>query len=448
MSQMLSRRQLLSSLAVGVGGVSASGWFPALAADLASRPKRTRHCVLLWMSGGPTQTDTFDMKPNHANGGEFKEIETQASGLRFSEHLPKLAAMADRLAVLRGLSTKEGDHGRGTYLMRTGHAPMGPVQYPGIGSTLANQLGSSGATLPNYVSIGPYRAFNQDSFGPGFLGPRLGPLIVGAADVTGATTTGPTANPGQGFPELKVQALQRLADISESRMQKRLEMWKSLQADFLAANRGTAARTHNMVYAGAVQLMNSRDSTAFDLSCEPEKLREEYGRSVFGQGCLLARRLIERGVACVEVSLGTNSGGAGWDTHAGNFNAVKSLSAELDAGWATLMKDLADRGLLDSTTILWMGEFGRTPQINANAGRDHFPAAWSTVLAGGGIAGGQSWGQTSEDGMTVVDGRISVNDLLATLCSAVGIDEGASQIDNSGRPIPITDGIPIQAVLS
>jgi uncharacterized protein (DUF1501 family) len=194
--------------------------------------------------------------------------------------------------------------------------------------------------------------------------------------------------------------------------------------------------------------MNSQDSKVFDLSTESEKLREEYGRSIFGQGCLLARRLIEHGVACVEVSLGTNSGGPGWDTHSANFSTVKNLSAELDAGWATLMKDLADRGLLDSTTILWMGEFGRTPQINNNAGRDHFPAAWSTVLAGGGIAGGQAFGQTSNDGTTVVDGQVSVADLLATLCEAVGIESDASQVDNNGRPIRITDGIPIQAVLS
>ena len=176
---------MLGSLAVGLGGVSASGWFPALAADLASRPQRTRHCVLLWMSGGPTQTDTFDMKPNHANGGEFKEIETKAAGLRFSEHLPKLAAMADQLAVLRGLNTKEGDHGRGTYLMRTGHVPMGPVQYPGIGSTLANQLGSGEATLPNYVSIGPYRAFNQDAFRPGISRSATEPVDRGRVGYSG-----------------------------------------------------------------------------------------------------------------------------------------------------------------------------------------------------------------------------------------------------------------------
>jgi hypothetical protein len=443
MSTTFSRRQLLHSLAAGIGGVSVSGWFPGFAAELAKNPQRKRHCVLLWMSGGPTQTDTFDMKPGHPNGGEFQEIETRSPGLRFSEHLPKLAAMSDRLAVLRGLSTKEGDHGRGTYLMRTGRTPMGPIQYPSIGASLAHQLGCDDLALPSYVSVGPYRALSQEAFGPGFLGPRFGPLIVGASDIPGAM-----ANNGQGFPELKVQSLDRLAGITAARMEKRLEMWKSLQADFLAANRGGAAKTHNTVYEGAVQLMNSKDAKAFDLSEEPMALRDEYGKSVFGQGCLLARRLIERGVAFVEVSLGTSSGGVGWDTHADNFNAVRNLSAVLDAGWATLMKDLAERGLLESTTILWMGEFGRTPQINTNAGRDHFPGAWSTVLAGGGIAGGQAYGRTSDDGTTVVDGQISVADLLSTLCLAVGVGPEVTQMANTGRPIPITDGTPIKAVLS
>jgi len=437
----LSRRQLLNSLAVGVGGLSASGWFPALAAELAAR--QSRHCILLWMSGGPSQTDTFDLKPNHANGGEFKEIATQAPGLRFSEHLPKLAAMSNRLAVLRGLSTKEGDHGRGTHLMRTGHPPMGAIQYPCIGASLANQLGHAELTLPSYVSIGPYRAFNQEAFGAGFLGPRFGPLIVGASDIPGAM-----AARGQGYPELKVQSLDRPQGLTDARMTRRLEMWRNLQTEFLSANRGTAAQTHNTIYAGALQLMNSKDAQAFDLAQEPDELREAYGRSVFGQGCLLARRLIERDVSFVEVSLGTSSGGVGWDTHADNFNAVRNLSATLDAGWGTLMGDLADRGLLDSTTILWMGEFGRTPQINGNAGRDHFPGAWSTVLAGGGIAGGQAYGRTSDDGVTVVDGKITVADLLATLCQAVGVGPDATQMANTGRPIPIADGTPIKAVLS
>lgn len=441
MTTRLSRRQLLGTLAAGIGGISASGWFPLFANQLENNPHRKRHCILLWMSGGPSQTDTWDMKPHHENGGEFAEIQTAAPGLRFSEHLPKLAAMADKLAVLRGLSTKEGDHGRGTYLMRTGQKPMGPVQHPSIGASLANQLGAGDMTLPEYVSIGPYRAFNQDAFGPGFLGPRFSPLIVGAADIPGALS-----NNARGFPELKVQALERSDGITEARMSKRLEMWRRLQSDFLSTRAG-AAKTHNTVYEGAVRLMNSKDAKAFDLSEEPESLREEYGNSVFGQGCLMARRLVERGVAFVEVSLGTNSGGVGWDTHADNFNAVRQLSEELDAGWATLMRDLDDRGLLSSTTILWMGEFGRTPQINGNAGRDHFPAAWSTVLAGGGVAGGVAYGATSDDGAAVVDGQIGVQDLLATLCEALGVG-GASNMSPSGRPIPIADGNPIKAVLA
>ncbi len=438
----LSRRQLLGSLAAGIGGASVSGWFPAFADQLAANPNRKRHCVLLWMSGGPTQTDTWDMKPGHANGGEFKEIQTASPGLRFSEHLPKLAAMSDRLAVMRGLSTNEGDHGRGTYLMRTGHTPAGPINYPSIGSSLAWHLFDGELALPGNVAVGAFRAFNSDAFGAGFLGPRFGPLFVGASDIPGAMT-----NNAQGFAELKVQSLERSVGISEGRMNKRLDIWQKLQADFLAT-RGGAAKTHNTVYQGAVQLMNSDDAKAFDLSSEPEKLREEYGRSVFGQGCLLARRLIEKGVPFIEVSLGTSSGGVGWDTHSDNFNAVRTLSEELDAGWATLMRDLDDRGLLESTTILWMGEFGRTPTINPSAGRDHFPAAWTTVLAGGGIAGGQAFGKTNEGGTAVVDGQIGVEDLLATLAEAVGVGAGASVMAPSGRPMPISDGNPVKEVLA
>lgn len=437
----LSRRQLLGTLAAGIGGASVSGWFPAFADQLATNPNRKRHCVLLWMSGGPTQMDTWDLKPGHANGGEFKEIQTASPGLRFSEHLPKLAAMSDKLAVMRGLSTNEGDHGRGTYLMRTGKPPGTPIRFPSIGASIANQLFQSEVKLPGNVSIGAFRAFNSDAFSSGYLGPRFGPLFVGASDMPGAV-----ANNAQGFAELKVAALERANGITEGRMNKRLDIWQKLQTDFLAT-RGGAAKTHNSIYRGAVELMNSEDTKAFDLSSEPEKLREEYGRSVFGQGCLLARRLIERDVPFIEVSLGTSSGGAGWDTHADNFNAVKTLSSELDAGWATLMRDLNDRGLLESTTILWMGEFGRTPVINPSAGRDHFPAAWSTVLAGGGIAGGQAFGKTNEGGTAVVDGQIGVDDLLATLIEAIGIGAKAANRSPDGRPMPISEGTPVKEVL-
>ncbi len=447
MTVRFSRRQLLGSLMATAAGGSASGWFPAFAHQLAADPKRSRHCILLWMSGGPAQTDTFDLKPNHENGGEFKEIQTNAPGLSFSEHLPKLAKMGDKLAVIRSLTTKEGDHGRGTFLMRTGHPPAGPIRYPSIGSTLSNQLGGDALGLPGYVSIGPFRAFNQDAFGPGFLGPRFGPLIVGASDMPGQGIARPRGNNGQPppFPELKVQSLQRAAQITETRFTKRLELWRQLQSNFLATRSEGAPKTHNTIYEGAVRLMDSEDALAFNLGDEPDELREAYGRNVFGQGCLLARRLVERGVPFIEVSLG---GGAGWDTHSDTFNQVANLSRDLDAGWATLMKDLDDRGLLESTTILWMGEFGRTPTINANVGRDHFPAAWSCVLAGGGIAGGQAFGKTSEDGNEVVDGQVGVGDVLATLCQALGVESDTMQMSNIGRPLPVTDGIPIEAILS
>jgi len=428
-------------------GATSSGWFPAFADSLIAEPQRRRHCILLWMSGGPSQMDTFDLKPEHENGGEFAAIETSAPGLRISEHLPKLAKLGDRLAVVRGLNTREGDHGRGTFLMRTGHPPMGPIQYPSIGATLSHQLGGDGtAGLPGYVCVSPFRVFSQDAFGPGFLGPRFGPLVVGASDVYGAPAA-PQGNNGQPppFPELRVQSMDRAAGITEARFNKRLEIWKRLQSDFLATRLEGAPKTHNTVYEGAVRLMGSEDAGVFDLAEEPEALREEYGRTEFGQGCLLARRLVERGVPFVEVSLG---GGAGWDTHADNFNQVANLSRNLDAGWATLMNDLSQRGLLDSTTIVWMGEFGRTPTINTNGGRDHFPNAWSCVLAGGGIAGGQAYGKTSDDGNEVVDGKVGVGDVLATLCEALGVSSDTMQQSNIGRPLPVTEGTPIHAILS
>lgn len=440
---MTNRRQFLQTVAFSGIGLSHSGWFPALAAQAVESKRPSRHCILLWMSGGPAQTDTFDLKPDHANGGEFKEIATKSAGLRFSEHLPKLAMHSEHLAVLRGLSTGEGDHGRGTYLMRTGHVPLSPVPYPSIGASLAHQLGNSDRAMPGYVSIGAFRALNPEAFGSGFLGPRYSPLFVGASDMPGAVPNG-----AQGYPELRVQSLERIAGITDARAKRRLALWQGLQKDFLAANRGPAAETHNTVYTGALRLMNSQEADAFRLEDEPAMLREAYGRSAFGQGCLLARRLVERGVAFVEVSLGTSSGGAGWDTHSDGFNAIKRLSADLDAGWSTLMTDLKDRGLLEETTIIWMGEFGRTPRINSSVGRDHFPDAWSAVLAGGGIAGGQAYGKTSDNGQSVIDGQITTGDLLATLCRAVGLPQNASLTGTDGRPIPLADGTPIQAVLS
>jgi uncharacterized protein (DUF1501 family) len=446
MSRMTRRRWLkATSLGLFGAGLSASGWLPALAADLAADPRRRRRCVLLWMNGGPSQLDTFDMKPGHENGGPIKEIETAVPGLRFSEHLPKLAEQADKLAVLRGLSTKEGDHGRGTYLMRTGHPPMGPVQFPTIGSSLFKELGRDDDPLPGFVSIAPYRAFNPAAFAPGFLGPRYGPLTVGATDVFQAQAN----QPAGGYAELRVDDLRPASGIDSARLARRMDLWSGLQASFLAGHPLPSPLAHDTVYRRAARLIEGETSSAFDLEEEPASVRDAYGKSRFGQGCLLARRLVERGVPFVEVTCGAFGGGQiGWDTHRNNFEAVKNLSAELDAGWATLMKELDERGLLESTTLLWMGEFGRTPKINQGAGRDHYPAAWTAVLAGGGIRGGQAHGRTSDDGMTVEEGRIEVGDLLATLCAALGVPPDRQNISDIGRPFRIAEGTPIRAVLA
>ena len=445
----IDRRRWMQAASMGLLGASASGWFPALAEELAARQaeggKRRRQCILLWMAGGPTQTDTFDMKPGHANGGQFKEVATKAPGLRMSEHLPKIGAMADRLAVVRSLSTKEGDHGRGTYVVRTGQKPQGPIQFPAIGSTLSKALGREDDAVPHYVSISPYRAFNQAAFGPGFLGPRYAALSVGATD--GFQAAQPQA--AGSYAELKVDDLLPAGGVDPEQFNSRLELWRAMQAKFLATHRGPSPVAHQTVYERALRLMNSSAAKAFDLNEESTSVRDAYGRGRFGQGCLMARRLIERGVSFVEVTLGAIADNSiGWDTHAGNFPAVKALSGELDAGWGTLMKELSERGLLDTTTILWIGEFGRTPKINPQAGRDHFPAAWSCVFGGGGIKGGQAYGKTNEGGEEVVEGKVDVPDILATLCAAVGVDPEDTNVSEQGRPIKIAEGKPIREILA
>lgn len=439
-----SRRDILKAASLGLLGFSSSGWFPALADEIAADPKRRRHCILLWMAGGPTQTDTFDMKPGHANGGEFKEVETKVPGLKFSEHLPKLAAMADKLAIIRSLSTKEGDHGRGTYLMRTGQRPAGPIAYPGIGSSLSKALGREEDAVPQNVAISPYRAFNQAAFGPGFLGPRFAPLTVGATDTFQAPMPGAAST----YAELRVDDLAPPAGVDGEQVKARLELWKVLQDRFVSTHKLASPLAHRTIYEKALKLMNSDAAKAFDLSQEPEKVRDAYGKGRFGQGCLMARRLIEQGVSFVEVTLGSFTDGTpGWDTHGQNFPTVKNLSAELDNGWGTLMHELEERGLLESTTILWMGEFGRTPKINQNASRDHWPQCYSVLLAGGGVKGGYVYGKSDAQAAFPDENPVRPEDLAATVYYMLGIDPGSEIRDRSDRPLVI-GGKPVLDVLA
>lgn len=428
---MINRRQWLQGVALGSGGVVSSSWLPAIAAATSDSPTQSRHCVLLWMSGGPSQMDTFDMKPKHGNGGTFREVSTSVPGIRMSEHLPKLAKHADALAILRGVSTKEGDHQRAAVLMRTGNIPGGPVRYPSIGCSLSKALGRDASQLPRYVSVAP-GPFARASTRPGFLGPRYAATSVAAS--TGGTDE---------FAQLQVDFLNRM--VSRERDLARRKLWRSMQDSFMSKRFVPNVVAHETVYSSAMRMIDSDAKDAFDLSDEPDKVRRQYGTGVFGQGCLMARRLIERGVPLVEVTLGD---GLGWDTHANNFTQVRRLSEQLDAGWATLMSELKDRGLLERTIILWGGEFGRTPVINQNGGRDHFPQAFTCVLAGGGIAGGQAFGATSADGSEVVDGKIDQQDVLATLCRSLGVSPSTENIADGGRPITISEGREITEVLN
>jgi hypothetical protein len=429
----LSRRDWVKLTACGAFGASLSRWLPALAEN-AAKGKPRRACILLWMTGGPSQIDTFDPKPGHENGGETKAIDTSVSGIQISENLPKLAQQMQHVAVVRSMTSKEGDHGRATYLLRTGYLPQGPIHYPTLGSLFGKELGHDDAELPNFVSVAPYKFLSPGAFGPGFLGPRYAPLVVGANGQVNASD--------QNYEQsLKVKNVTSPQGVSREQEDARLGLLAELESDFAGRRPGVMATSHRSAYEQAVRMMRSKAMQAFDLSQEPDALRDAYGRNQFGQACLLARRLVQQGVPFIEVSLNGVQGaqGLGWDTHANNFEAVKALCGVLDPGWATLIEDLKTTGLLETTMVVWRGEFGRTPKINPSKGRDHFPNAWTAVLAGGGIKGGQVYGKTSLDAMKVDEHPVTVPDLLATVCTGLGLDPLKQNMSDVGRPIRLVD---------
>jgi hypothetical protein len=412
MQHPITRRRWLELAAMG-GALS--GWLGRLALQAAGRPP-ARSCILLWMAGGPSHLDTFDLKPEAPDRirGEFRPIDTSVPGIRISEHFPRLARLMQHAAILRGMSTIESDHQLASYHVHTGYQQRaGGVAFPTLGATVSRELGERDPVLPGFVCLGagPRRAMR-----PGFLGPDHQPL-----DVT--------------HPDRGTEYLEPLA--GRAAFERQYGLLRRLDASFQQAYRAGPARAHASALERAVRLIYSAEKPAFDLSREPEALRDRYGRGSFGQGCLMARRLIEAGVRFVEVLMGE---GVGWDTHADNFRRTRSLSLEADAGMAALIEDLQDRGLLDSTLVIWMGEFGRSPQINSGGGRNHWARAWSTVLAGGGIRGGQTIGRTDRDGAEVVERPIGVVDFLATVCAILGIDHTReNRPPGIDRPIPIVD---------
>jgi hypothetical protein len=406
----LHRRDLLKLTAAGVAGVSLSGWLGVLAGRAATAGAKHKRCILLWMDGGPSHKDTFDLKPGSTDAGEFRPMQTSVPGIEISEHFPKLARHMGDVAVVRGMSTGEGAHGRARYYLHTGYREgQGGVVHPSLGSIVSAELGSERSPLPNFVAI------SNAAFGSGFLGPKHQPLIVN--------------NPDRGVEFLKPLVEQREFDG-------RVGLLQEMEQAFNREYKADAGIAHRTTYGRAVELMKSREARAFDLSLEPTSSRNIYGEGKFSEGCLLARRLVETGVSFVEVTLG------GWDTHEDNFDRVKNLSKQVDAGMSALLADLKQRGLLDSTLVIWMGEFGRTPRINqrgAKPGRDHYPRAWSLLMAGGGIKGGQVVGKTDKEGGTVSERQISALDILATVCKTLGIDANKQNLTPTGRPIRIVD---------
>ncbi len=413
-----SRRDFVRMSLASAFGAAACPWLPRLASAAGKKPAKA--CIVLWMGGGPSQTDTWDLKPGHKNGGPYKETATAVPGVRFSEHLPKLAALAKELGIIRSMTTREGEHQRATQLLHTGQIPSEVVAYPALGSLMSKELGDPDHDLPGYVTI---LQGGFGNLGPGFLGPQYAPMGV----------SGISDNPNA-RANLTIDYLKPERPVAANDQDVRRQLLEDLQGDFQKRYGGSAAKAHAASYRKAQRMIDTEGRGAFRLDEEPAKLRDAYGRSRFGQGCLLARRLVERGVPFVEVSLD------GWDTHANNFEMVKSLSATLDPAFATLLTDLKDRGMLANTLVVWMGEFGRTPLINPNSGRDHFPVAWSTVLAGASVKGGQAIGKTAPDAMTVAERPVTVADFLATVFTAAGVSPSKENNTPEGRPIALVKG--------
>lgn len=404
----LSRREVLS---LAVGGAM-SGWFGHLAARAAEHPQ-AKSCILLWMNGGPSHLDTFDLKPEAKSNirGDFKPIDTSVPGIQISEHLPLLTKQMTHVAVLRGMSTVESDHQLATYHLHTGYQKRaGGIAFPSLGAIVARELGRRDVPLPNYVCIGPTA---RHATRAGFLGPDHQPLDV--------------VNPDRGTDYLEPLG-------SRDEFQRQYTLLQRFDSTFRQAYRAESADTHASALERAVRLMNAEQKRAFDLTQESDAVRDRYGRNGFGQGCLMARRLIESGVRFAEVTLD------GWDTHRDNFRRTRSLSEDVDAAFSALLEDLDQSGRLSDTLVIWMGEFGRSPQLTSGAGRNHWARAWSTLMAGGGVRGGQIVGRTDRDAAEVVERPISAFDFLATICTLLKIDfTRENQAPGLNRPIPIVD---------
>jgi hypothetical protein len=412
----LDRRGFLG--AAGMAGLSALG-LPALAAEMRRQQKRV---ILLWLAGGASQLETWDPKPGAPTGGPFRSIQTAVPGVRISELMPRMAERMRHTCLIRSLNTRNGDHGSAAKIMMRGRRDEASVQYPDLGAVVARELGDADSKVPDYVAF--YTATEGQRMAPGsagFLGARYAPMEM--------------------FKGMRPDDLTKLPGITDLDHVARADLRDYLSRRFSQGRSSSGLASHNEAYQRVRGLMSS--DALFDLSKEPEKVRDRYGRTLFGEQALVARRLVEAGVPFVRVAR------AWWDSHGQNFETHQELVPELDHVMAALIDDLKERGLLEHTLILTLSEFGRTPAINPSLGRDHFASAWSMSMTGCGIKGGACHGKTDATGNKVTDGEIGAGDLFATIYRALGINPHKNYYVGS-RPIPLTDAgtKPVKEVLA
>jgi hypothetical protein len=415
----LSRRKFIQYSAkalLGVGLASSSG--PLWASQTLRKPT-ARNVIYIYLSGGMSHIDTFDPKPSWKDQGPVQTIATNVSGIQFSGYLPNLAKRADKLAIIRSMYSNQGAHAPGEYFMHTSYEQRGTIRHPGLGAWLNSMSGKTNSTLPGNIRIG---GSNNAPGGAGFLDSKYEPLHLGSPD--------------DGLPHVA-----RHHSVDDVELRERLAIAEMMDLSFHKKYPAKLVRAYGDVYEEAIKLMNSKDLVAFDLSQEPKLMRDVYGDTRLGKSCLLARRLVEHGVRFVEITHG------GWDTHYDNHDLVPALTDPLDVSLSALLDDLHYRGLLDETLVVIGTEFGRSPEINGNAGRNHHPAAFTCILAGGGIQGGQVYGATDASGGSIADNGVTVPDFNATIAYALGLPIDKVIDSPSGRPFRIADkGRPITAL--
>ena len=388
-----NRRRFLELAAGSFLGVTASNSFGAGGGESAipQLADPAKQLIYLYMEGGMSHIDTFDLKTGHENQGSTKPIHTNVDGIHVSSHLPNLAKHADKLCIVNSLTSTAGDHEKGNYFMHTSYQQRATIRHPGIGSWYHKLKGKINPTLPGSVFIGRESRFHGSG---GFFEPEFEPLAIN--------------EPKSGLKYAK-------SLVEKTRFDRRLNLANDIDAEFLKRYHSKPIRAYGHMYADAVRLMDSPDLSAFNIHKEDAKTQQRYGTEPFGQGCLLAKRLIERNVRTVEVSFG------GWDTHQNNFTSLPELCHTMDQAVSALLDDLAGIGKLNDTVVVLTTEFGRTPQINQNVGRDHYPQAFTSVLAGGGFRGGYVHGKTSEGAEEVLEGSMTIPDFNATIAYALGI---------------------------